>query len=355
MKRAIVIADRLAQPAMWLVASLHLLFLASLFTIMLMAPAGAAEASCGGANLVEQYRKDDPARLAQIEAEAAKTPNGQSILWRIEKDGLEPSFLFGTIHLTDPRVTKLTPQAQKAFDGSERLVIETTYIIHETKVLGEMAKRPELMMFTDGRSLADVVSPADMKVLGEELQKRGIPLASVSRMKPWILMSAIAIPSCEMARKASGLKILDVKLATDARQAGKDVVGLETALEQLEALASLPLEFYTQGLIETLKLGKSSDDVFETMIAIYLDGRTDLFWPLLAGAVGHDQQAGAGYADFEQKIVVQRNYVMADRVSPVLAQGGAFVAVGALHLPGKEGVVELLRAKGYTLTAVAAE
>jgi cytochrome bd-type quinol oxidase subunit 1 len=86
MKRAIAIADRIALPAMWLVAMLHLLFLASLLAIMVVAPAS-SQPACAGADLFTELKRSDPVKLAAIEAKAAKTPNGDAILWRIERDG----------------------------------------------------------------------------------------------------------------------------------------------------------------------------------------------------------------------------------------------------------------------------
>ena len=59
---------------------------------------------------------NEPQAIAAIRAKAAKVPNGKGLLWKIEKDG-RSSYLFGTMHMTDPRVTTLTPAARKAFDG----------------------------------------------------------------------------------------------------------------------------------------------------------------------------------------------------------------------------------------------
>lgn len=351
MNRALAIADRLAQPALWLVGALHLLFFASFLMIVLSAPAS-AQPACTGKDLFAELKQADPAKLAGIETKATATPNGESILWRIEKDGVAPSYLFGTIHMTDPRVTVLTPAAQTAFDASRHLVIETTDIMDEARIMGELAKRPDLMMFMDGETLAGQLSPEDAAILAEGLKDRGIPAASVAKMKPWMLLAAIALPACEVARKASGMKILDVKLANDALASGKELSGLESGLEQIEALASLPLEFHMKGLIDTLKLGSRADDMVETMIAIYLEGRTNLFWPLFEETLGNGESLGEGYADFERTIIVKRNHTMADRGEPLLVEGGVFMAVGALHLPGAEGVIELLRGKGYTVTPV---
>jgi uncharacterized protein YbaP (TraB family) len=195
------------------------------------------------------------------------------------------------------------------------------------------------------------MSPDDAAAVEAGLAGRGIPLQSVVRMKPWVLSSMVALPACEMARKAAGAPVLDIKLAEDAKAAGKSLEGLETIADQLGAMASLPLAFHMQGLVETLKLGTRIDDVIETMILLYGQGETGMIWPLFH-AVLPGGDGDQDYADFEETMVTARNRVMAERAVPILARGNAFIAVGALHLPGKEGLVELLRQRGYQMSPV---
>jgi uncharacterized protein YbaP (TraB family) len=171
-------------------------------------------------------------------------------------------------------------------------------------------------------------------------------------MKPWMLSAMLALPACELARQAAGAPILDVRLAEDAKASGKSLQGLETAMSQLEAMASLPMDFHIKGLVDTLKLGDRIDDVIETMIVLYVNGDTGTFWPLFKRAMPGSAEDEAGYAAFEQTMITARNKTMAEKADPILAKGNAFIAVGALHLPGREGLVELLRDAGYTVTPV---
>ena len=263
----------------------------------------------------------------------------------------KPSFLFGTMHMTDPRVTKLPSAAQKAFDAADTVVIETTEILDQAKMMATLAAEPELMMFTDGATLASLMSPEDAAAISRALDNRGIPAASVARMKPWMLSAMVALPACELARKAAGAPMLDVKLAEEAKAGGKSLEGLETVAEQLRAMASLPMEFHMKGLVETLKLGDRIDDVIETMIVLYEREDTGMFWPLLRAVLPSAGEDEAGYAAFEETMITSRNRVMADNAGPILAKGNAFIAVGALHLPGPEGLIELFRKAGYTVTA----
>lgn len=351
----LTLADRLADRAIALIAAANLVFFALfLLTLTLLsAPAQAQEnaIACKGADLLAQMKVSDPQTLAGIEAEAARTINGRGLLWKIEKDGVAPSWLFGTMHLTDERVVTLTPAAQKAYDGAQTVVIETTDVLDEQKAAVALMSRPDLMMFTDSTTLDSLLSPQDKAIVEAGLKERGVPLASVQKMKPWMLAAVIAIPACEQQRKQAGVQILDIKLANDAKAAGKEVTGLETMVDQINAMASLPIEFHIKGLVETLKLGNKLEDLFETMIVMYERGDTGMVWPLFRQMQppGTEQDTD-GYAAFEEALIDTRNVTMADHAEPIIDKGNAFIAVGALHLPGEKGLVEMLRKRGYTVT-----
>lgn len=354
MKRISAIVDRTALTALAAFAALNVLFLISFVVVTLLAigKAHAEAPACKGTDMLVALQKSDPALLEKIKAEAAQTVNGQGLLWKLEKPGEKPSFLFGTMHMTDPRVTSLTPAAQKAFDAADTVVIETTEVIDQAKMMAAIMKEPDLTMFTDGTTLTSLLSPEDAATVDKALEARGIPPASVAKMKPWMLSAVVALPACELARKAQGAPVLDIKLAKDAEASGKTLEGLETIADQLRAMASLPLDFHMKGLVETLKLGDRMDDVTETMIVLYQKGEIGMFWPLFRAVLPSGESDDAGYADFEETMVTARNRVMVEHAEPILARGNAFIAVGALHLPGDNGLVELFRKDGFTVTAV---
>ena len=257
------------------------------------------------------------------------------------------------MHVTDPRVLEMPAAASPAFEKAATVIVESDEILDDKKIAASLLGKPELTMFLDGKSITDILPPDNVARLEKGLKERGIPLNAVSRMKPWMLSSFVALPACEFARKATGLSFLDKKLAEDAVANGKRLVGLETMVEQLTAMSELPMEFHLQALIETLELGDRMDDVMTTMTDLYVAGDIGMTMPMLKSldpkkAADNDK----GYAAFEQRIITDRNHVMADRSTNELAKGNVFMAVGALHLPGEGGLVELLRAKGFTLTRV---
>ena len=350
MKRAVAIAEHASLLSLKLLAALNVLFFLSFLAIATLATtrAHAEMPVCSGSDMLAALRASDPAAVDRIEKEAHAIPNGQGLLWKLEREGRAPSFLFGTMHMTDPRVTALTPAAQAAFDEAGTVVIETTEVLDQAKMMAAIMKKPALMMFTDSSTLSSLLSPQDKEAVDAALNARGIPPASVAKMKPWMLSAMVALPACEMARKAAGAPVLDVKLAEDAKADGKALAGLETVTSQLEAMASLPMEFHVKGLVDTLKLGTRMDDVVETMIVLYKQGETGMYWPLYREVLPNDD--AAGYAAFEETMVTARNRVMVANAEQYLAAGSAFIAVGAMHLPGPEGLVELFRKAGYTVS-----
>jgi uncharacterized protein YbaP (TraB family) len=346
---------QIAQPGnilLWLIAAFHMLLAAALLAVLFsVSPAGAADDSCSGKDLMAELKQSDPARYAEVVKEADAVPNGKGIFWKIDKPGLKPSWLLGSMHVTDPRVLNLPDYAQAAHDSADTIVIESDEILDEKKAAAALLARPDLTMFTDGTTIDKLLSPEDYARLDAGLKQRGIPLSAVSRMRPWMIASAVALPACEIARKAKGVQFLDQKIAADAIKQGKQVKGLETLAEQLQAMAELPMEFHLKSLIETLELGPKMNDVVETMTDLYLSGDVGMTIPMLK-TVSPEEGGDGDYAAFEQRIILDRNKVMADRAAPILAAGNVFMAVGALHLPGDQGVIELLRKQGFTVTAV---
>jgi uncharacterized protein YbaP (TraB family) len=350
----IALADRLTDAGLWLLAVFHVLVaLAFLVALSTLSPAHAGEPPvCGGNNVLARYEKDDPAGFAKLRAEADATPNGKGIFWKIEKDGRPASWLLGTMHVTDPRVIAMPDAARKAYADASTVVVESDEIVDEKKAGAAILARPDLTMFADGRSITDFLDEAGAQKLAEGLKSRGLSLAAVGRMKPWMIASFVAIPACEIARKSAGVAFLDQRLARDALADGKTLKGLETLIEQISALDSLPIEPQVEGLVQTLALGDTLKDVIETMSQLYLAGDTGMIMPMMRAAAPETDEDAAAYADFEQRIITDRNHTMADRSAPILENGNIFIAVGALHLPGPEGVVELLRKQGFTVTAV---
>ncbi|SES37323.1 hypothetical protein SAMN03159406_03770 [Rhizobium sp. NFR03] len=348
-------ASRLVDNIVSMAALLPVILLAALVAAFLgIGRAHAEDIACNGVNLLDSWEKTAPDRIDRIEAEAALVPNGTGTFWKIEKPGVPPSYLLGTMHVTDPRVLTMPKGAPEAFTAASTVIVESDEILDEKKAQVALFSDPSLTMFTDGSTIESYLDADQKVILTEGLKARGLPLATVARMKPWMIASFVSLPPCELGRKAGGAVFLDQKLAQDAVSQGKTLKGLETIVEQIQALNDLPMAFHVSALVDTLKLGNLVEDAMETTTELYLDGRIATIMPMLKAASqtveGSDSEQEA--VAFEQRIVTDRNHVMATRARESLDTGNVFMAVGALHLPGPEGVVELLRKDGFTLTVM---
>lgn len=342
----------------------HLVAFSALLPVVLLAAlvaaflhigrAHAEEVACSGVNLLEAWEKTDPDRVTAVETEAARVVNGTGTFWKIEKPGVSASYLLGTMHVTDPRVLAMPKSAPEAFAAAATVVVESDEVLDEKKAQSALLSDPSLTMFTDGSTIESYLDAEQKVILTEGLKARGLPLPAVARMKPWMIASFVSLPPCELSRKAGGARFLDQKLAEDAVAQGKTLKGLETIVEQIRAIDSLPIAFHISALVDTIKLGATVEDAMETTTDLYLQGRISTIMPMLKAASqaveGSDSERDS--VAFEQRIVTDRNHVMATRAGPILDAGNVFMAVGALHLPGTEGVVELLRKQGFTLTVM---
>ncbi|WP_294642182.1 TraB/GumN family protein [uncultured Aureimonas sp.] len=314
-------------------------------------PAPAAPACREGRSLVPDLVASG--EMAGPEREAAAIANGEGRLFRIEREGLKPSFLFGTMHLSDPRIVDLPDAADRALDGADGVVIETTDVLDPARMGATLLSRADLTTLPAGQTLAGVVGEEGMARIVPVLEARGTPAAAIARLQPWFVAAGLLMTDCETQRTAQGAKVLDVAIAERAAAAAKPLDGLETAAEQLEALASMPLDLQADNLVASVVLVDRMPDLFETMIDLYLKGQIALIGPATEKALPSGTDAATSLAvtqAFEDRVVHRRNALMAERLQPFLAKGGRFVAVGALHLPGETGLVAALRRAGWTVT-----
>src|SRR5262245_9450160 len=318
------------------------------------ATAWAQAPGCTGRNVLDELKTTDPAAHARVLAEAARTENANAIFWRVEKDGTAPSYLFGTVHLTDERIHRLSPAVTAALGGARRLILELADLPPDA-MAKQLANAPQLvglMHYTDGRRLDRLLGGADYATVSDALSRAGVPPAAAPMFRPWIVNLMLAVSECEQHRMRSGLLSLDARLARDTEQRGLKPLGLETVASQLQALSAVPESDQVEILKSTARYYNRIDDLIETMVQLYLRRDLGALWPLqleLAQKVGVRRDA---FDSYQRALLATRNLHMRDGALPYLAEGEAFIAVGALHLPDKTGLVSLLREAGYTVSAV---
>ena len=315
---------------------------------------------CTGENLVLSIGRENPDAMARIDAKAEATPFGYGKFWRLDRPGTAPSYLYGTMHVADERATDLAAGVRERIAGADTVALEIKEIIDPALLQAKMSSLVSQSLYLDGTTLAERLTPEALAQVKETLGERGgVPWVAAQRMRPWLLMAAMSVPACETARKAAERPIVDQLIARLAAKNERPLVGLETVEEQVSIMAGLPEPLMIRALTDVARLGERMDDVFETTVALYESGQTAKIWalmrdPVLAGEGSDDAAAAAerraGYAAFQSEVIDRRNRSMVDALEPLMARGNAFAAVGALHLPGENGMLRMLERQGWTVT-----
>ena len=285
-------------------------------------------------------------------AHAAALADGQGLLWRVERDGLTPSYLFGTIHSTDDDAVAI---ARRAAAVAAKAAIVATELGGPFDAVDRGALAAKLLAAAIDRDadtfLPDLAGSAGAPV-ETLLAVHGVPKEMAHHLKLWFLAASVEAPLCEQAREQATLPEVDEIIAEAGAAAKIPVVGLESSDEQLTALAAAPPALSAALLKTSARLPKLDDDAYATMVRLYRDGRPAEMIAVVDALPELTAEERAAERRFDDLLLIGRNGTMAERAAPLLAKGGAFVAVGALHLPGKGGLIARFRALGYRVVNV---
>lgn len=259
----------------------------------------------------------------------------QGLLWHISGHGAD-SYLFGTMHSEDPRVTALPEVVARHFDAAETLMLEVS--LDDRAQMAVAAA----MMLPQGSSLSAIVGEELAREAQQAMLERGIPPEVTERMQPWATVVTLSMPQME-----TGL-VLDLLLYQRALQAGKRFQPLESAEEQLSVFIDLSPSEQQALLHFVLKEYRHYPEMFEQLTEAYL--RRDLAAIARMGEENPMSGEPALQQKMMERLIDERNRRMVERMAEQLQGGKVFVAVGALHLPGETGLIALLRKRGYRLT-----
>lgn len=290
-----------------------------------------------------------PAVLAEDAAPAKPEPKPAPYLWVVE--GPTRIFLFGTIHLPDPRVRDFPKIVREAHAAADVVWGELSLDDQDSP------KVQAAMFLPDGKTLKDVVPAATYAKLQAYLKARGTPPMIVDRMKP--IWASVVVGLLDALPLLASGEPMDKQLLKDAAAAGKTTGGLETVEEQLAvfeaASAEAQARFLDQTVVDLEQARAEGKQPVEALIKAYAEGD-------LAGL--HDQMAKMSASEdpdvraLAKRLLDDRNVLMVDRLLARTAkapQKTYFVLVGAGHYPGPEGILALLEKKGLKTRRLAAD
>jgi len=276
-----------------------------------------------------------PFEIAEYEYKGPAKFN-KGLLWKVSREGSEPGHIFGTIHVDDRKVTELPVIVESSLLASKHFVMEAVPSYEDAVRLSS------LMFFHDGRRLDGLIPQAAFDKVVEILKNYHMTEELVAILKPWAAFITMSYP-------VSTDTVLDVKLMQLARENGATITGLETVEEQISIFTGMELEDQVLMLMDVVCHYDQVRDDFVKMKTLYLD--RDLRGLYIYGQ-RYLFEDNTVYDDISVRLIAQRNRLMVERMKPLLDNGGVFIAVGAMHLPGEEGILNLLERENYTITRI---
>ncbi len=254
-----------------------------------------------------------------------------SLLWRISGNGLKKSsFLFGTIHVQDRRVFNFSDSLYNSLNTVEGFAME----VH-----------PDSM----AQAIFDMIGKQDQKLLKESMQKKDYEkIKGKIKQKYGVDPEKLTISQARALKKKSGdtekreddmPSIVDLYLYSIAKDQGKQIQGLEQMDDQIMLFEDIQNSFQSVDFTNELP---DENKFLEKMIQKYK--AEDLN--------GIKEMVSLMDEESQEKVLINRNRLMADKIDTLVRELSYFTAIGVAHLPGSTGVIELLRQKGYLVEPV---
>ncbi len=265
--------------------------------------------------------------------------DGSNCLWRV-RSATTTVFLLGSVHLMKPQSYPLADPIETAFDASSVAVFEVDLGAEGTAeaAVGALSAG----MLPEGKSLRDVVSLETWNLAKRRTAETGLDFSSMQRMRPWMVATTLAMNELQGAGY-SPTDGIDRYFYRRAKSDEKTVLGLETIQFQLGLLEDLTREQDEAFLLQTVRELETVIPIVDELVEHWRRGRVDEVGALLK----------EGFLDFPElfkTLVTDRNTRWLSHFEELLSGAQpAFVVVGTLHLVGDDGIIEMLRNKGYTV------
>jgi hypothetical protein len=272
--------------------------------------------------------------------ESAYSYDQKNFLWKVQSRSATV-YLLGSIHFLKEDIYPLHKTIENAYESSNNLVVEAN--INELGKL-DLKMLTERAFYKSEDHLEKHVSPETYRLVKKETDTLGIPVELIRMQKPWFL--ALSLQAMELMRLGYdpqyGVDYYFLKKA----QGKKRILELESLDEQLSLLSGFSDNEQEQFLLYTLKTLNSMGSQVEVLVRAWISGDAQAMESILADAVIRD----ASIAPIFGKLFEERNLRMTSKIDGYLNSNGSyFVIVGAGHLVGKRGIIELIKSKGYVV------
>ena len=268
------------------------------------------------------------------------------LLWEVKAPrSKNVSFIFGTHHLVSADYLKKIPKVFNAFNASDVVVGEIILNnIDFATLMQSMAMMPA------GTTYNDLLSDEDYELVNAELIKTfKIGLKELGAMQPQLLLTLYTAAMHKSLSDSDNENYLDSYFQHAATEKGKEVLGLESAEYQIDMLfGQFSLKRQAELLVETIKHRDIALQQIQRLNDFYKSGNIEALYNM---AKNSSNSFDLNALELE-RMLDTRNNAWAETLNDLLREKSCFVAVGALHLPGEQGIIKLLRKKGFKVKAL---
>lgn len=271
----------------------------------------------------------------------AEADSGKHFLWKASSN-TATVHLLGSIHFGSTEIYPLPGVITDAYDRSDTLVVEVN--ADEQTLQESMATMVRSGTYPDGTTLQDHVTPELWEKVAKTAVSQKLDLNALQTRQPWLITLMLATLAVERSGFSPKLGI-DRYFITGAT-GSKPIVELESVGEQMQLLSAFSELEQSKLLEETLDQLDQGPAYFRSMLAAWQNGNA----AELETLIRQDMDANPETRKIFDRLFTRRNHTMAEKIIKMSAPGKSlFVVVGAGHMVGDEGIVELLRANGYTV------
>ena len=258
----------------------------------------------------------------------------QGLLWQVESAEGKVSYLLGTIHADDPRVTEFPPSLLEAFAQTDVFMMETL-----------PPRNPSVFLMKQG-TIAEYLTEKEFDQVRELADFHSMHIEAAMKMKPWLLAVIFDLP------KPKSLYSMDELLMAKAQDQNKMVLGLEATQAHFSVLDSITLDEQLSMLRAVLKRS-AKDKVrdYEALLKTYISEDLEKIANLDDTITG-SMLPKALWEKMRVKLIDERNEGMAKGMLAQAKDHRVFAAVGASHLAGETGILNRLRQAGFKLTPI---
>ena len=263
----------------------------------------------------------------------------KSCLWVVESANSR-IYLLGSLHVLKSSAYPLAEEIDRAYAASQILVFETDLDAMMDPAI--QAKMMELGVYPEGQNLFQNIDESTREDLNNKLSDLGLPPAYFGRFKPWLL--AVTLTTLELQRLGfNPLYGIDLHFFKKAKADGKELAYLESVEYQLNLLGKMNTQDQKSFLRQTLKDLDVSAQLADDMMTAWQNGDADELYELLI-------KSFEDHPGIEDRLLTQRNKDWLQQIKKMLKEPkNTMIIVGAGHLIGPNGLVELLKQNGYTV------